>query len=145
MSGTSALVAAHVICTTLGYGALIVANVWLALNPRTAERAVLEAQARSALTVSRIFGPLLGIGVLLGIAALAVTKLPAFSPWLVTTYALIVLALLIQGVVAIPWHIRAQRALAAGSIVDRPRTPALVAAAFTLIFALIITMMVAKP
>ena len=147
-TGVSALVAAHVIFTTLGYSALIVANVSVALRARESQRPAWTDALRTAITISRIFGPLLGIGILLGIAAVFATHLPAFSPWLVATYALIVLALVLQAAVALPWYGRSLRAATPGAtqeIAPDRRAPAVFAGAFATAFAIIVALMVMKP
>ena len=147
-TGVSALVAAHVIFTTLGYSALVVANVSVALSAREREPQSWTDALRTAVRISRIFGPLLGIGILLGIAALFATHLPAFSPWLVATYALIVMALVLQAAVALPWYGRSLQAATPGAprdIAPDRRAPAVFAIAFAAAFAIIVALMVMKP
>jgi hypothetical protein len=140
VSGPGVLVAAHIICTTLGYGALIISNVGLAVAARSRDPVALRTGLQTALAIERIFGPVLGVGVLLGIATLFVMRVPAFSPWLIASYALMVLALVLQGI-AIPSHIRGLRdPLSVTSL-----TSTLVAAGFASSFILIVALMVTRP
>ena len=145
IAGTAALLAAHVVCVTLGYSGLIISNVLLAITARTRDTAAFGTTVRSSLMISRTFGPLLGVGVLMGFAVMGVMGIPASSAWLIATYVLIVLALALQGAVATPWHIRALRTTPenVGTVALDARTPALVATGFVIAFVLIVTLMVA--
>jgi predicted integral membrane protein DUF2269 len=148
MPVTTALVAAHVTCTTLGYGGLISANLWLALVARSREQAVMASALRATEIVVRIFGPLLGVGILFGAATMGAMRVPASSSWLVATYVVIVLALAVQVTIAIPWYRRTSRSLTSASpaaVAVDVRVPAFVAAAFAFSLALVVTLMVAKP
>jgi hypothetical protein len=147
-TATGALIAAHVICTTLGYAGLICANLWLVVMLRLREPALSGPAVRSSLQMNRIFGPLLGAGILLGIAVMIVMHVPASSLWLASSFAVIVLALALQAAVAIPWHIRSLRAISSGadpSTMLSERTPSLISAAFVVAFALIVLLMVMRP
>jgi len=71
--------------------------------------------------MARVFGPLLGLGVLAGFVVAIIMGVPLTAGWLVATYALIVLALVGQGAMMVPWQRRAEAALAAGgSLSTRP-------------------------
>ena len=142
----SGLVAAHILCTTLGLGGLVATNVWLAQMVRSTEVSVVGAALRASLTMNRIFGPLVGMGILLGGGLIAVTHVAALSSWLLVAYILIVIGFGLQGVYAIPWQIRGSRLVEEGAIatLDR-RTPAIVAIAFAVNLALLIVLMVAQP
>jgi len=147
MMNTSGLIlAVHVICTTLGYGGLICSNIWLAVMLPSTERR--DALVHASLLMNRTFGPLLGIGVLLGFWVMKIMGFQVASPWLIIAYIVVALALVIQFAVAIPWQIRALRAISSGNAstsMPNPRTPSLVATAFIITFVLLILLMVTRP
>lgn len=141
-----ALLIAHVLLTTTGYVGLIASDaVVLLLAARTdqtpqAARATLSTWRRS----EQIFGPMLGLGVLLGFGVAAAMHVPLASGWLVATYVLIVLALAVQVAVAIPWEVRSSAALARGEMPSFG--PVRVAAiGLAAIYTAIVVMMVARP
>jgi hypothetical protein len=137
------LVALHVCCTTLGLGGLVCANVLLALTAGGADAPSLTRMAGVSLLGNRIFGGLLGAGVLLGLATMGAEHVPANATWLVLTYALIVLGIAFQAAVAVPWQLRIVRS--AETVTAPARTARLIAAAFLLQFVLIVFVMVVKP
>jgi hypothetical protein len=139
MTGTAALFVAHIICTTLGFGGLIAANVGLAL----AARGTVQVQrVREAVTAIRIFGPLLGIGVLLGFGMQTTLHVPANAPWLLATYAAIVIGLALQAY----GSVRYMRASAdPAGVAHLGATPATLAAGLTLLFIALVTLMVGRP
>ncbi len=145
---SSLLIAAHVICTTLGYSGLIVANFALAVVARRQEAQSTAAAFGAVVTIERLFGPLLGVGVLLGIATLVALHLPGSAPWLIVTYVVIVVGLALQGAVAVPFHLRHLRAAETGATFageDAARTATWIAIAFAAMFVLLVTLMVARP
>ena len=115
MTWQGALLAAHIICVTLGYGGLIVAGSGL-VAPENVPRA------------TRMFGPLLGIGLILGFALVGVLGLPHTAKWLIATYILVIL-----GAVWGPVSMR---------IGVKPPVPAIGAALF---FVLLVTVMTLRP
>jgi hypothetical protein len=142
------LIAAHVICTTLGYGGLIVGNVALAFVARRGETQATAAAFGAVVGIERLFGPLLGVGVLLGIGTLAALHLPGSAPWLIVTYLVIVVGLVLQGAVAVPFHLRYLRASENGAVLPdehAARTATWIAAAFAAMFVVLVTLMVARP
>jgi hypothetical protein len=142
------LIAAHVICTTLGYGGLIVGNVALAFVARRGETQATAAAFGAVVGIERLFGPLLGVGVLLGIGILAALHLPGSAPWLIVTYLVIVVGLVLQGAVAVPFHLRYLRAAENGAVLPdehAARTATWIAAAFAAMFVVLVTLMVARP
>jgi hypothetical protein len=111
LKGTSILLSsvlvAHVSFTTIGYVGLIAANVWLLRLCRQQHvSAVLEAVSTWRAT-AQIFGPMLGVGALLGFWLAALLQEPLGSRWLLLTYGLIVLSLGTQAAIMIPWQVRA--------------------------------------
>ena len=140
----SALIAAHVTFTTAGYVGLIATNFIVLILCRSSEPAVVLQAVRAWRGSARVFGPLLGIGVLLGLWLAGLTHVGLLSLWLVITYALIVLALGAQAALMIPWQSRAQNAAAAGkSISTRPIV--VVLAVFTIAYLSIILLMLLQP
>ncbi|MDB5092677.1 MAG: putative integral rane protein [Candidatus Eremiobacteraeota bacterium] len=82
---------AHVFLTTLAFGFAIVLDFVMAAvaasrNPGTI-RVVYEAVARYA----RLIGPLFGVGILLGFGLMHERHDSATQPWLLATYALVLL------------------------------------------------------
>lgn len=139
-----ALLLAHILFATAGYVGLIAASVYLLFvtsgHDANSIAVALIAWRRSA----QIFGPLLGLGVLLGFALAAMLHYSLGTTWLVITYVLIVVALGVQSGIMVPWQIRANRILAAGAI--PPLMPArIVVALLAVVYTAIIGLMVARP
>src|ERR1700736_95685 len=134
------LLALHVCCTTLGLGGLVCANVLLALVAGGADAPALARMVRVTLLANRIFGGLLGAGVLLGLATVGAEHVRVNSTWLVITYALVVLGIAFQAAVAIPWQLRIVRA--PQTVIAPARTARLIAGAFLLQFVLLVFVMV---
>ena len=63
---------------------------------------------------SQIFGPLLAAGVLLGLGLTSLLHISLTAPWLTITYALIVVVIVFQVAIMVPWQIRSNRMLATG-------------------------------
>jgi hypothetical protein len=137
------LLALHVCCTTLGLGGLVCANVLLALAADGADVQSVRRMAGLTLLANRVFGGLVGAGVLLGLATMGAAHVPANATWLVLTYAIVVLGIVFQAAVAIPWQLRLARS--AETITAPVRTARLIAAAFVLQFVLLVFVMVVKP
>lgn len=137
------LLALHVCCTTLGLGGLVSANLPPALAAGHADALLLKRLARSALITNRIFGGVLGAGILLGLATMGAAHVPPTAPWLVLSYALIVIGIAFQATFAIPWQ---QRVVHSAETVAHPaRTARLIAVAFLLEFVALVCVMVVKP
>jgi len=137
------LLALHVCCTTLGLGGLVSANFPMALAAGHADPLLLARMAGSALIANRIFGGVLGAGILLGLATMGAAHVPPTAPWLVSSYALIVLGIAFQATVAIPWQ---RRVVDSAQTVAHPaRTARLIAGAFLLEFIALVCVMVVKP
>lgn len=68
------------------------------------------------LATARVFGPVLGAGVLAGFALALLTGMPLNALWLVATYALIVLALAVQAAIMVPWQLRFERTRNSGDV-----------------------------
>ena len=102
----SILTVAHVVLTTTGYAGLIVGNLWLLLLAARQQPEMQIASIHAWRRSAQIFGPLLGVGALIGFGLAAVTHQPLLSSWLVATYVLIILALGTQAAIMVPWQLR---------------------------------------
>jgi hypothetical protein len=139
-----ALLVAHVLLTTAGYMGLIAANAYLLFSG-----GIRDAQdMREALAIwrrsVRAFGPLLGVGVLVGFGLAVMLHVPLGSTWLVVTYVFIVVAMGIQGGVMVPWQIRAGRNLATGTL-PALGSVRLVLATLSVVYTAIIGLMIVRP
>jgi hypothetical protein len=112
----AALLWVHVLCTTAGYTGLIAANVYALFLARSGDAHVLRGGLSAWRRSARIFGPLLGIGMLLGFWLAASMRVSLLSGWLIVTYAVIVAALALQAGVMIPWQVRSNRTLETGVV-----------------------------
>lgn len=148
ITGTGFLTAAHVFCATFGYAGLIYVNLWLAQVAKGGDTQAIVAAAQSAMRVTRVAGPILGLGVLLGFVLAPAAGFPLSQPWLIATYVLMLIGIAIQALLAVPWlmqAIRSQQLAASEAVQLDTRRPALIAWAFAIDFALIVLMMAAKP
>ena len=149
VTGTGFLTAAHIFCATFGYAGLIYVNLWLAQVAKGGDTQAIVAAAQSAMRVTRLSGPILGLGILLGFALAPAAGFPLSQPWLIATYLLMLIGIAIQALVAVPWLIQtirfAQLAASEGAAQLDTRRPALIAWAFAIDFALIVLMMASKP
>jgi hypothetical protein len=148
LKGTSILVSsvlvAHVSFTTVGYVGLIAANVWLLkLCGQQDIGAVLEAVSTWRGT-AQIFGPMLGVGALLGFWLAALLHQQLGSRWLLLTYGLIVLALGTQAAIMIPWQARATEVVSQGALVSR-RPIAIVLSVLSAAYVSIAGLMLIRP
>lgn len=144
MTYFSALIATHAVLTTIGYAGLIATNLWLLALCRVADP-VIVAQAISAWrALVRIFGPTLGVGVLLGFGLAAVAHVSFGSLWLVITYALVLVAIGVQASIMVPWQLRANAILAGGGAIST-RPVAIVVTVFCIAYAGTLSLMLLRP
>ena len=80
MTWQGALLALHIVCVTLGYGGLIVATSGF-VAPENIQR------------MMRVFGPLLGLGLLIGFIVVWAMGLPFTAKWLIASYVIVILAM----------------------------------------------------
>ena len=99
----------HVLLTMGGYAGLIAINVWLLLLCRTGDATLIAKGVQIWQNTGRIFGPLLGLGVLVGFATAGSARISLLSPWLIATYALIVIVVGGQAALMVPFNLRARR------------------------------------
>jgi hypothetical protein len=105
---------AHVALATIGYGGLIAIDVWLWVVSRLHKPEALIEGIDVWRRLAALFGPLAGIGVLAGFALTVVARVPLASAWLVGAYIAVIVVLLTQASIMIPWQIRARAVLAHG-------------------------------
>jgi hypothetical protein len=140
----STLIATHVILTTAGYVGLIAANLWLLMLSHSRDARALAAGVRSWRRSARLFGPMLGVGVLAGFALALTIHVPLGAAWLIATYVLILLAMGAQGRLMIPWQLAADAAIARGEPVST-RTVTIVLSIFSVAYVAIVTLMLLRP
>lgn len=140
----SSFVIAHAILTTIGYVGLIAANLWLLLLWGGHEAEIQIETVRVWRRSAQFFGPLLGIGALLGFWLAAITHVPLVSPWLIAAYALFVVALGTQAAIMVPWQLRANRSLARGESVSA-RPVIVVIVVLSLTYGSVLSLMLLRP
>ncbi len=137
------LIVTHVVLTTTGYLGLTADSLWLfllCLSPAGVEAEAIHTWRRLA----RIFGPLLGVGTLMGFWLAAMAGISLASPWLVATYAVVVLALGAQALIMIPWQVRADGILSQGGKV-RTLPVIIVLVVLFVTYTAILSLMLLKP
>jgi hypothetical protein len=144
MNGYSTLLVAHILFTTAGYVGLIATNsVVLILCARREPGLIADAISAWRRSV-RIFGPILGIGLLLGFWLAQVLHVGLASLWLLVTYALVVAALATQAAIMIPWQFRAHAAATEGAALSA-RPIVTVVSVFTIVYIAIVSLMTLRP
>lgn len=141
---TLILTVAHVILVTAGYVGLIATNAWLLVLSAAAEPATVRSAVQTWRGMARIFGPLVGSGILAGFALALRLGFPLTGLWLLVTYALVVAALGVQAAVMVPWQLRAESALATGRALPRGSV-ALVLSVLTIVYIAIAALMLLRP
>jgi hypothetical protein len=139
-----ALIATHVILATSGYAGLIVTNAWLLMLCRNADGSVIVAAVNGWRRMVRIFGPLLGVGMLAGFALALLMGMPLSAAWLIATYVLVLIALGAQAALMVPWQRRAQALIVRGAALST-RPIAATLALFCVAYAGILSLMVLRP
>jgi hypothetical protein len=120
MTTFQALTVAHMLLTMGGYAGLIATNAWLLLLFRSGETAVVVSAMRTWQRAARIFGPLLGLGVLIGFATALVSGISLVAPWLIVTYALLMLVLVGHAALMVPLNLRVNAIASGNSVSTRP-------------------------
>jgi hypothetical protein len=140
----SLMLLAHVLFTTAGYAGLIASNVWLLLLVKGRIAAPVATSLTAWRTSSRIFGPLLGLGILIGFGLASGLHVPLASGWLIATYLSIAIAIAVAASVMVPWQIRTSRTTATG--VNPPIIPVVaVLATQSLAYTAILALMLLRP
>ncbi len=139
-----ALTVAHVTLAMAGYVGLIATNAWLLLLARNPNAETVFSALRAWRRLERIFGPLLGAGLLAGIALAVVSGFSLTSAWLLTVYGLILGTLAIQAAIMVPWQLRAERVVESGAQLST-RPIVLVVVTFSVAYLTIATLMFARP
>jgi hypothetical protein len=144
MTTFAGLVTAHAILATLGFVGLIATTVMLLLQCRQFGPDAVIRAIRTWRASARIFGPVLGLGLLVGLWLALAAHISLTSSWLLMAYALIVLAMTAQAGIMIPWQRRAQRAVEAGALVST-RGIVTVVVVFTVAYVGLILLMLVRP
>ena len=110
----------HVLFTMGGYAGLITMNAWLLLLCRTGDSDIIAKGVGIWQNTGRIFGPLLGLGVLLGFATAGAARISLLSPWLIATYAVILVVLAGHAALMVPFNLRARRLASGETVSTRP-------------------------
>jgi hypothetical protein len=143
MTYLAALIAGHAILATLGFAGLIATNVGLLMSYRFGAAAIPAAIGMWRRSV-RIFGPLLGAGMLAGIFLATQVGVSLTSLWLLVAYALILATIAAQAGIMIPWQFRALKAAQAGATVSTTAISAAIAV-FTCTYIGIMLLMLVRP
>jgi hypothetical protein len=133
----------HVLLTMGGYAGLIATNASLLILLSSADGPVIASGMRMWQRAVRIFGPMLGLGVLIGFATAVVMGISLLSTWLIATYALIIVVLAGHASLMVPFNLRAQQ-IAGGARVSR-RPIALAISLLTLGYICIPALMFVRP
>lgn len=141
---TAGLTIVHILFVMTGYAGLIAANAWLLSLCRSNEPATVAAGVRTWRILARVFGPLLGLGVLAGFALAVNMGFPLTALWLVIAYGLIVVGLATQAAIMVPWQLRAESTIANGGVLS-VRPIVVVLTVLTLAYAAIASLMVVRP
>lgn len=110
------LLVAHVLLTTAGYAGIIATHAYMLYVRRSQNLDAIRAGLSAWRNAAQTFGPLLGIGVLIGFGLAGAMHVPLLSRWLIIAYILVALALATQAGVTIPWQLRSARAVEAGAV-----------------------------
>lgn len=136
------LAAAHAMFATFGFVGLIATNLALLLFCRQPGASVSTA-IRTWRASARIFGPLLGLGLILGIWLALAAGISLSATWLLVAYALIVVAAGTQTAIMVPFQLRATNAASAAPL--STRGIAGIVATFTVAYICIMLLMIARP
>lgn len=137
------LTVAHVLLAMGGYAGLIATNIWLLMLTGAGDAAVFLRGVQTWQRTARIFGPLLGLGVLIGFATAVTAGFSLLSPWLIATYALILIVLIGQASLTVPFNLHAERMATGDAVSTRPI--ALAISLLTLGYICIATLMIVRP
>lgn len=140
----SSLVVIHAIFTTLGYVGLIATNACLLLFIRDGEAPALRTAIGTWRRAVRIFGPVLGLGILAGFALAVTMGFSLVAGWLVATYVIVAIVMAAQAAVMVPWQFRAEAAIEEGAPIST-RPVVLVLSLGCLAYIAILTLMLLRP
>lgn len=140
----TALLFAHVLLTTAGYVGLIAVNAYALFLSQSRDVQIVRTGLTAWRKSTRIFGPLLALGLLVGFSLAASSHVSLSSVWLIATYVLVAIAMAIQAAVMIPWQLRSSRTLEAGDLPSMtPMVSVLVM--LSLLYTGILWLMVSRP
>lgn len=138
------LVFTHVLFTTVGYVGLIAVSAYALMLVQSDNTSIVRYGIAAWRKAARVFGPLLAVGVAIGIGLATASGVSLTSSWLIATYVLIAVAIAAQAAIMIPWQLRTNVLLEAGRL--PPRSPLVVVlVALSLIYTAIVWLMVTRP
>ena len=138
------LTVTHIVLVTAGYIGFIALNAWVLVLARDKNPSIVLAGLRAWRRLVRIFGPVLGLGVLAGFADAVYAGFSLTSLWLVGAYVLIVLSACTQAALMVPWQLRAEGAIARGETLSTRPIAALIAL-FFIFYVTITSLMFIRP
>ena len=144
MNYLAALTATHATLATLGYAGLIATNVTLLVLYRQSSTDAIPVAIRLWRNCARIFGPMIGLGVVVGIFLATQIGISLATSWLLVAYVFIAIGMLAQAGIMIPWQLAAASAARAGERVSTARITTAIAL-FTVAYLGIMLAMVARP
>ena len=138
------LLVAHALLSTAGYCGLIAVNVYLLLLSAGNDARTIRAGLVAWRKASRIFGPALLLGIILGFALTLALHVSFAATWLLVTYALVIVSIAIQGLIMVPWQLRSDRSLERGVI--PPMAPVrIVLTSLSAVYTAIVALMLIRP
>jgi hypothetical protein len=120
------ITALHVLFVFIGFSLSSGVGMLVQMVVRTGDVRAIRAAARAARPLHIVGGVMLLLGIVFGFATAAVQGFGLTSPWLVITYVLVAILLILVAAFIAPWSARVERA-AANSPDDTP-SPELAAA-----------------
>jgi hypothetical protein len=139
-----ALLYGHVLLATAGYVGLIATNVYVLFLSHSREPLIVRVGLTAWRKSTRVFGPMLALGVVIGFFLAANSRVPLSSVWLIATYVLVAIAMGVQVAVMIPWQLRSSNALESGALPSM--TPVVfVLVMLSLLYTSILWLMVSRP
>jgi len=134
----------HVLLATAGYAGLIAVNVYVLMMCQGQDASTFRQALTAWRKSSQVFGPMLGLGVILGFGVAATLHVPLTSRWLYVTYALMVAAIGVQAGIMAPWQVRNNRALLQG-VIPSTGPVVFVLVSLSAIYTAIVALMVFRP
>jgi uncharacterized membrane protein len=146
--------ALHIVCVVFAFGLTAGVGIFLGAIAQSGDVRTIRTAARAARPLFLVGSILLVLGILFGFGTASMAGYSLGSHWLLSTYVLVALLLIITGAIHAPWSARLARA-AAASPDDQPsaelrallgdRFAAAAGPATGALWIAIILMMVAKP
>lgn len=154
MTAFGLLIALHIVCVTLAYGAHITSDLWVYNVARAGNAAAFRIASEISRNVARFSGILFLVGIVAGLILVGSAGYSYMSPWLMWTYGLLIAGTIVVVALTVSWRIRLMKEIQdmAGTDADaavcaaakRQRLPLGAVAGFV-VMAAIVWLMAAKP